>query len=485
MRIHRYDLVRFLWMDTVFFSLVAKAVVRLGMMVDEQRIRKLNTKPTLHEKPYVVYWMQASGRVEQNEALSFAIETANSLKKPLVVYFGIAPRFAGATGRHYRFMLEGIQEVEKELQERSIPLLVSSHGVVEGLKKLQSSIACLIVDRAYTTIERSWRKEVSLLLACTVYEVEANVVVPVEAVSDKEEYSAATLRRKIEPMISYFAQEIQIPEISVKSRSFDFPFDTADLKNIPLLVESLGIEQKGSSVLPLQGGSAAALSRLDDFIEHALVGYDTKRNDPAQNHSSGLSAYLHFGQISPVTIYHAVKDLDISDVPAFLEQLIVRRELAYNFVAFNPFYDQYEGLPSWARKSLAAHEADPRPITYRYEELEKGETHDPYWNAAQKELVLLGRMHNYLRMYWGKKILEWSPTFKQGFSWALKLNNTYQADGRDPNGYAGVAWCFGKHDRPWVERPIFGNIRYMNDKGLERKFNMKAYLQRIEAETSL
>ncbi len=172
-----------------------------------------------------------------------------------------------------------------------------------------------------------------------------------------------------------------------------------------------------------------------------------------------------------------------------MEQLIVRRELAYNFVAFNPFYDQYEGgLPSWARRTLEKHEEDPRPVTYSYEELENGETHDPYWNAAQKELVVLGGMHNYLRMYWGgKKILEWSPTPKIGFAWALKLNNTYQTDGRDPNGYAGgVAWCFGKHDRPWVERPpIFGNIRYMNDKGLERKFNMKAYLQRIEKETSI
>jgi len=459
-------------------------MVRLGKMVNKQRIKKLNGKPTLHEKPYVVYWMQASQRLQQNEALTFAIETANALRKPLVVYFGITPNFAGATARHYRFMLEGISEVKQELAKRSILLHISSSGVVEGLKKLQSQIACLIVDKAYTTIERTWRKEVSSHLECTFYEVEANVVVPVDAVSNKEEYSAATLRRKIEPMISYFAHEIPLPEIKVKSMSSDFPIDSADLGNIPLLVESLGIKQKGGFALPLQGGSSVALSKLDDFIEHNLIGYDTKRNDPAVNHSSGLSAYLHFGQISPITIYHAVKDLDMRDVPAFLEQLIVRRELAYNFVTFNRFYDQWEGLPVWARRSLEAHEEDPRSITYSYEELENGETHDPYWNAAQKELVVLGRMHNYLRMYWGKKILEWSPTPRMGFSWALRLNDTYQADGRDPNGYAGVAWCFGKHDRPWVERPIFGNIRYMNDKGLERKFTMKAYLERIEREIS-
>ncbi len=223
-------------------------------------------------------------------------------KKPLVVYFGITPHFAGgATARHYRFMLEGIKEVKQELLERSISMIISSFGVVEGgLKQLQPHLASLIVDRAYTHMERSWREEVSSLLACSFYEVEANVVVPVEAVSNKEEYSAATLRRKIEPMISYFAQEIQLPEINTKSLSFEFPFDSADLEDIPLLVESLGgIEQKGGSALHLRGGgSTEAFSRLDDFIERNLVGYDTQRNDPAVNHSSGLSAYLHFGQIS-------------------------------------------------------------------------------------------------------------------------------------------------------------------------------------------
>ncbi|MGH0052205.1 MAG: deoxyribodipyrimidine photo-lyase [Sphaerochaetaceae bacterium] len=454
------------------------------MMVSEERIRKNNSKPSMTERSYVLYWMQASQRVQQNEALAFAIETANALGKPLAVYFGLSPSFAGACARQYRFMLEGLREVETELKEHSIPLLVSSFGVVEGIRELNSHLACLIVDRGYTKLERSWRKEVASFLDCALYEVEANVVVPVEAVSGKEEYSAATLRRKIEPMISFFAESITIPDVVQNSLSLDFPYASADLGDIPGLIATLGLEQKGGQALHLRGGSSHAYSRLETFIEHQLNGYESKRNDPSLNHVSGLSTYLHFGQISPVAIYHAVKDLDISDVPVFLEQLIVRRELACNFVFFNPAYDQYEGLPAWARRSLEAHENDPRPVTYSYEELECGATHDPYWNAAQKELVQLGGMHNYLRMYWGKKILEWSPTPKQGFNRALKLNNTYQMDGRDPNGYAGVAWCFGKHDRPWVERPIFGNIRFMNDRGLERKFNMKAYVERVTKETS-
>ena len=175
----------------------------------------------------------------------------------------------------------------------------------------------------------------------------------------------------------------------------------------------------------------------------------------------------------------------MDDVPVFLEELIVRRELAYNFVWYNPLYDAYEGLPSWAQKNLAFHEQDRRPILYSYAEQEQAQTHDPYWNAAQRELTELGTMHNYLRMYWGKKILEWSPSPKEAFMRALALNNTYQMDGRDPNGYAGVAWCFGKHDRPWAERPISGNIRYMNGKGLERKFTMSGYLARIEKDIGL
>ena len=173
--------------------------------------------------------------------------------------------------------------------------------------------------------------------------------------------------------------------------------------------------------------------------------------------------------------------MPLPDVPAFLEQLVVRRELAMNFVYFNPLYDQFEGLPTWAGKTLEQHVADPRPYRYSLVELETAATHDPYWNAAQRELVGLGTIHGYMRMYWGKKILEWSPTPRKAFDIALYLNNTYQLDGRDPNGFAGVAWCFGKHDRPWVERPIFGNIRYMNDKGLERKFDMKRYIERVDS----
>jgi deoxyribodipyrimidine photo-lyase len=451
-------------------------------MIDEQRITLLNEKPLLRERSFIVYWMQASQRVRQNEALSYAIENANALRKPLIVYFGLVSDFPQATRRHYAFMLEGLKEVEASLAERNIPLFVCTEGMIQGLSKLAEHMALLVVDASYSRLERSWRSQASRIVACACHMVEANVVVPLRAVTDKEEYSAATLRRKIEPMISYFAQKVEIPQVQVSSLEVDCPFSCASLHDVKALLDSLHLKKLQSNYYRQKPGEKAALERLASFIEHSLDGYSDKRNDPALDHASELSAYLHFGQISSITIYHAVKDIDLEDVPAFLEQLIVRRELACNYVFFNPYYDRYEGLPSWARASLDAHAQDPRPVTYTYDQLEAGETHDRYWNAAQHQLVRLGTMHNYMRMYWGKKILQWSNSAPIAFETALSLNNTYQMDGRDPNGYAGVAWCFGKHDRPWVERPIFGSIRYMNDKGLERKFNMQRYIKKVEKE---
>jgi len=454
-------------------------------MIESQRITLLSSMPVNKAGSFVVYWMQAAQRVRQNEALAFAIEQANALGKPLVVFFGLERSFAGAQERHYRFMLEGLAEVQQQLRLLGIPLWVHGDGIIPGLAKLVPFISILVTDRAYTRVERQWRKQVASFVSCPFYEVETNVIVPLEAVSDKEEYSAATLRRKIESMIAYFAQIVAIQKPLVDGLSEEPLFACVNLGDTAMVLKALALGKMGGVCPHLVGGEIQAHQKLSQFIESKLSGYAIRRNDPSQQFSSGLSPYLHFGQISAIDIYHAVREIEVEDVPVFLEELIVRRELAYNFVWFNPLYDAYEGLPSWAQKSLAFHEQDRRPILYSFAELEQAQTHDPYWNAAQKELTELGTMHNYLRMYWGKKILEWSPSPKEAFMRALALNNTYQMDGRNPNGYAGVAWCFGKHDRPWAERPIFGNIRYMNDKGLERKFNMSGYLARIEKEIGL
>ncbi len=454
-------------------------------MIELQRITRLVDEPVHASGSYVLYWMQASQRVKQNEALAFAIEQADSLHKPLVVYFGLERTFADAQRRHFQFMLEGLADVQQQLAELGIPFWVHRDGIVDGLAKLMASACVMVTDRAYTREERRWRRQVSSLAEIPFYEVQANVVVPVEAVSNKAEYSAATLRRKIEGMIGYFAQIIEIAAPRCSGLSLQPPFEPTVLADPVHVLDDLCLQNKGGACPHLKGGALQAQHTLSVFIETKLDGYANRRNDPCDPFSSGLSPYLHFGQISAIDIYHRVHDLDLADVPVFLEELIVRRELACNYVWYNPLYDAYEGLPAWAQKSLAHHEQDKRPILYTFSELEQAQTHDPYWNTAQKELTELGTMHNYLRMYWGKKILEWSPTAKQAFQTALALNNTYQMDGRDPNGYAGVAWCFGAHDRPWAERAVFGNIRYMNDKGLERKFNMKGYMTRIEKEIAL
>jgi deoxyribodipyrimidine photo-lyase len=207
--------------------------------------------------------------------------------------------------------------------------------------------------------------------------------------------------------------------------------------------------------------------------------YGQKGSDPGAHMVSDLSPYIHFGQISPVYIAREVIRCNKAGKDAFLEELIVRRELSINYVYYNDFYAGYEALPAWARETLSAHKGDKRPYLYDLQSLERAETHDPYWNAAQAEMVRRGKMHGYMRMYWGKKILEWSPSPREAFSRALYLNNKYELDGRDPNGFAGVAWCFGKHDRAWPERPVFGKVRYMNAAGLERKFNMAAYVKSI------
>lgn len=454
-------------------------------MIEPQRISLLAIPPVNEAGAYVLYWMQAAQRVRQNEALAFAIEQANALKKPLVVYFGLERSFSTAQRRHFQFMLEGLAEVQQTLHSLGIPFWVHHDGILAGLAKLMPSVSVLVTDRAYTRTERLWRKQVAHFASCPFFEIETNVVVPLKLASDKQEYSAATLRRKIERMIGYFAQSIEIEAPSLSTLSLEPPFKPVDLSDFSQVLDSLSLEQKGGACPHLKGGETQAHAKLSLFIESKLDGYATLHNDPSNTYSSSLSPYLHFGQISAIDIYHAVKDVDLPDVPVFLEELIVRRELAYNYAWYNPLYDAYEGLPAWALKSLAYHEQDRRPVLYSFAELEQAQTHDPYWNAAQRELTELGTMHNYLRMYWGKKIIEWSPTPKEAFNRALALNNTYQMDGRDPNGYAGVAWCFGTHDRPWAERPIFGNIRYMNDKGLERKFDMSGYIARIEKEIAL
>lgn len=449
-------------------------------MVQQERLQILNSRPILSEQTYVLYWMQASQRVQENPALFYALQQAKALHKPIVVAFGLTPTFLEASERQYVFLLEGLQDVAEKLRERGIRFVLTLEGPQQGIIALASKAALVVTDLAYGKVERQWRATVSSHVACRMVQVESNVIVPVTKASSKEEYSAATFRRKIEPMIAYYSHETEMDDVYFRSEDIEVPVSEIALDSVETILHRLGVDSQVPRCTWIQGGQSEANRRLTRFLDTRLEGYAQRHNDPAEPYDSQLSGYLHFGQISPVTIYNRTIERSVPDVPAFIEQLVVRRELAMNFVHYNAQYDRYEGLPEWAKKTLEAHEEDSRPVRYTEKEMLQAATHDPYWNAAQKELVFRGTMHGYMRMYWGKKILQWSASPREAFELAVQMNNRYQIDGRDPNGYAGVAWCFGKHDRPWVERPIFGNVRYMNDRGLERKFAIKNYVTRIE-----
>jgi deoxyribodipyrimidine photo-lyase len=308
--------------------------------------------------------------------------------------------------------------------------------------------------------------------------VETDVVVPVEETSIKEEYAAATIRSKIKRKLDAFLVPLKEHEPIIDSLSLDF--DSFDIEDVEKAISKLRIDRSVKRVNAFHGGTKEGKSHLEIFLESKLDRFPELRNDPTLDYLSHMSPYLHFGQISPLYIALKVSKTRSLGVEAFLEELIIRRELSMNFVFYNEKYDSLEAIPDWAKKTLRTHQKDRRPYLYSPKELENAGTHDPYWNAAQKEMVIKGKMHGYMRMYWGKKILEWSKTPEEAFKTALYLNNKYELDGRDPNGFTGVAWCFGKHDRPWGERAIFGNVRYMNDKGLKRKFDADKYVKMME-----
>ncbi|MEJ2629426.1 MAG: deoxyribodipyrimidine photolyase, partial [bacterium] len=334
----------------------------------------------------------------------------------------------------------------------------------------------VVVDRGYLRIQQQWRHYAAEHLDCPLIQVESEVVIPVTLVSPKEEYSARTIRGKIYSYRDRFLT--MVPQQEADLSSLDFDLESMDISTLDGILSHLNIDSSVKPVSHFSGGSRTAQKFLQEFVEHKLDRYPELRNHPELDWISHLSPYLHFGQISPLTIVFRVLERKSPGEEAFLEELIIRRELSMNFVYYNPLYDSYQGIPQWARNTLHDHRDDTREYLYSQEELEKAETHDVYWNAAQREMVFRGKMHGYMRMYWGKKILEWSSSPEQAFRLALYLNNKYELDGRDPNGFTGVAWCFGLHDRAWKERPVFGKIRYMNAKGLKRKFDIDQYVQR-------
>jgi deoxyribodipyrimidine photo-lyase len=449
-------------------------------MIHEERIRKLNKKE-MRRGAYVLYWMQASQRADWNHALEYAVRAGNERSEPVLAVFGLTSHFPEANRRHYAFMLQGLRDASRALEAMGICLAVVSGDPDRAAVRLGRRASLVVADRGYLRIQKAWREKAATELPCALIEVETDAIVPVETASCKEEYSAKTLRSKIHRVLDHFLVPLRMTK--PKRDSLGLAIEGIDLSDPDAALSRLGIEADVRPVTAFRGGAAKAEELLATFIEEKLARYHESSRDPAQECISYLSPYLHFGQISPLKIALEVRSAARCPNPArqaVLEQLIVRRELSLNFVRFNPHYDTYEALPAWARRTLEEHGGDRKEIVYTLRELETASTHDRYWNAAMKEMIFGGTMHNTMRMYWGKKILEWSPGPEEAFRRALFLNNKYFLDGRDPNSFAGVAWCFGKHDQAWAERKIFGKVRYMNAAGLERKYEIEEYVSRIK-----
>ena len=421
--------------------------------------------------------MQASQRTDFNHALEYAIEQANEHNRPLLTVFCLVDRYPYANVSHYRFMLQGLFEVSKFLNKRGIGFAVYQKDPQQMIPALAEDASMIIVDRDYQRNQIEWRRVVAGSINCPLVQVETNVIIPVETVSKKEEYSAGTIRPKIHRILSDYLAPLR--NRRVKRRFDNIGFGDTDLSNINRVVNGLHLKNHDLQEIPFRGGTSYGRQLLRKFILNDLEVFASQRNDPASDHLSNMSPFLHFGQLSPLEIALEVLKTESSSVESYLEELIIRRELSMNFAFYNGNYDNIECLPRWAKETLDLHASDPRDYTYTIRELEKSRTHDRYWNAAQSEMTRTGKMHGYMRMYWGKKIIEWSDSPEEAYRICVELNDKYELDGRDPNGYAGVAWCFGKHDRAWKEREIFGKVRYMNANGLRRKFDIESYVQRI------
>ncbi len=447
-------------------------------MIQPERVKLLNAAEE-RTGDYVLYWMQASQRVECNHAFQYAVRRANALRLPVVVYFGLTDRFPEANERHYAFMLEGLAGVRRRLKALGVHFVLRRGSPERGAVEMAGRAALAVVDRGYLRIQKAWRAKAAGAMDCPLVQIETDAVVPVESASPKEEWSAATLRPKVRARWPEFL--VPLRERRPLRSSLDLPFESLDPEEPDAVLKGMTIDRSVGRSDRYRGGTEEALKRLRLFLRERLAHFADLRNNPTLDAVSHLSPYLHFGQISPLQIGLLAAGTDTPAREAFFEEILVRRELGLNFVHYNPAYDVFEGLPPWALKTLAAHAADPRPALYSRTELEGARTHDPYWNAAQNEMRITGKMHGYMRMYWGKKILDWSHTPQEAFATALGFNNKYELDGRDPNGFAGVAWCFGKHDRPWGQRPVFGLVRSMTDGGLRRKFDADGYVRNVEA----
>jgi deoxyribodipyrimidine photo-lyase len=453
------------------------------VLVNEKRIHPLN-RATPGPGP-VIYWMSREQRVADNWGLLHARELAGG-DRPLVVAFCLVPGFLGATLRQYDFMLRGLEEVEAHLARLSIPFVMLAGDPGREIPGLAARLraGAVVTDFDPLRVKQAWQRAAAGSLGVPLVEVDGHNVVPARQVSAKQEYAARTIRPKIHRLFGEYLEEypeltpqqVTAPALGPELAPALNPVDWRALRGSLRVDETVG-------PVALPAGEAAGRAALDRFIAEGVDGYAGERNDPNADGTSRLSAYFHFGQLAPQRAALAAAASGRGEgQEAFLEELVVRRELSDNFCLHNPHYDSLRGAAPWALKTLDEHRHDPRPHLYSREQFDAARTHSRLWNAAQTQLRASGYMHGYMRMYWAKKILEWSATPEAALETVIALNDRYQLDGRDPNGYVGALWSVaGLHDRAWKTRPVYGSIRYMNENGCRRKFDVDAYCERWEA----
>ena len=450
--------------------------------IDPSLIRVAHSGSIEASRDYVLLWMQRAQRADDNPALECAVRAADLLKLPVLTLF-VLTEYLSANFHHLEFMLGGLRETAETIRSRGIAFCIRAGQPPDIVREFGARAALIVGDEGRTAPELAWRRE---LANCRdmpmIFFVETDAIVPPALACPKLAWSAAQLRGRISAFLPHFLDR---PEVSIAprrgaaalgARSDDSLFEAArrgeeaELAAHPLL---------GLQRIDLEPGQREGMRLFALFLEKKLQYYAERRNDPNSGVQSNMSPYLHFGQVSARSLARAALDFHRERAQAFIEELVVRRELAINFVAYCPNYMQYESaVPAWARETLAA---STRADAYARAGLEAGQSDDPYWNAAQLEMMLTGKMHNYMRMYWGKRILSWFRDPREAYACAIELNDRYSLDGRDPNGYAGVAWCFGRHDRPWPRREAFGAVRSMTPEGLRRKFDADLYAERIRS----
>ena len=430
-------------------------------------------KEGIESKGPVVYWMNRDQRVADNWALIHSIDLAKQRDSYTIVVFCLTPNVQNFIARSCNFMIEGLKEAEHNLSLKKIPFYLLQGDPIEVLPAFlkQQNASVLVTDFDPLRTYMQWKESVGRKVSIPIITVDAHNIVPCRIASTKQEFGAYTLRPKINRLLNDYLQDFPtIPIQRLPDTSYLHPAVWPTTRS------------DGEEISPIdwiKPGEQAAKNALYSFIEQKLNGYSIKRNSPELEWLSNLSPYLHFGHIAPQRVALEVikSDANPEEKEAFLEELIVRRELSDNYCYYNPNYDSVEGFPAWAKLSHNLHRMDEREYIYTRDTFEKALTHDTLWNAAQKELIRTGKMHGYMRMYWAKKILEWTQSPEEAQSIAIYLNDKYSLDGSDPNGYAGIAWSIGGlHDRAWFERPIFGKIRYMNSNGAKRKFDVEKYI---------